>query len=66
MQWMTTPALFRKSSYSSGEAACVEVADLSDGSAVRDSKMGDSSPVLTVSIEAFAAFVQAVKDGQLG
>jgi hypothetical protein len=53
-----TPA-FRKSSYSNTEGACVEVADLATGGqAVRDSKLGEDSPVLwftTAQVSALAA-----------
>jgi len=53
-----------KSSYTSGQGNCVEVARLPDGAAVRDSK-NRSGPVLRFSTEAWQAFLSAVKDGRL-
>lgn len=60
------PATWRESTYSNNQGACVEIAELPGSHLVRDSKLGDRSPILTVTPEAFAAFVQAVKDDQLG
>jgi Domain of unknown function (DUF397) len=57
---------WRKSSYSGGSGTCVEVADLPAGRAVRDSKLGDHSPVLAVPTGQFTALLEAVKSGQLG
>ncbi len=53
-----------KSTYTSGQGNCVEVARLPDGAAVRDSK-NRSGPVLRFSAEAWQAFLSAVKDGRL-
>lgn len=53
-----------KSSYTSGQGNCVEVARLPDGAALRDSK-NRSGPVLRFSAEAWQAFLSAVKDGRL-
>lgn len=55
-----------KSRRSSGNAACVEVAAVADGHLVRDSKLGDASPVLTVSAGQFAALLDGIKTGKLG
>ncbi|MFF7205483.1 DUF397 domain-containing protein [Streptomyces sp. NPDC008141] len=55
---MTTPhgTQWYKSSYSSDcTANCVEIADLTDSIAIRDSKV-PNSPVLRVSREAFSGF----------
>jgi hypothetical protein len=51
---------FRKSSYSTQQGECVEVADTADhGLAVRDSKAaGDDGPLLTVSRESWTAFLR--------
>lgn len=51
---------WRKSSYSNGSGACVEIADATPGVAVRDSKLGDRSPILTASGPAWRAFLDAV------
>lgn len=65
MSSMPTDA-WRRSSYSGGGNACVEVAALSDDRVgVRDSKLGDRSPVLTVPAAVFADFIDSVKTGQL-
>ncbi|WP_082403708.1 DUF397 domain-containing protein [Saccharothrix sp. NRRL B-16348] len=55
-----TPKEFqwRKSSYSQSANGCVEVG-VSTVVGVRDSKLGDRSPVLTFSRRAFAAFLAA-------
>ncbi|MFE9922402.1 DUF397 domain-containing protein [Streptomyces sp. NPDC005774] len=51
--------LFRKSSYSSQQGECVEIADTADhGRAVRDSKQHEGGPLLTVSRESWAAFLR--------
>lgn len=44
---------------------CVETADLPDGTiGVRDSKLGDDSPVLTFTRDEMRAFVQGVRAGE--
>lgn len=53
-------ALFRKSSYSQSEAACVEVADWSTGAAIRDSKHQDLGALMFPSSE-WQAFLGVVK-----
>jgi hypothetical protein len=60
-----TPALWRKSTYSNSQAACVEVADLAaGGQAVRDSKLGDASPVLSFTTAQLSALAAEVKGGR--
>ncbi|MEU8892884.1 DUF397 domain-containing protein [Streptomyces sp. NPDC048442] len=47
-----------KSSYSGGEgSSCVEIADLSPTVGVRDSKLGNDSPVTTVSRTSWTTFI---------
>jgi hypothetical protein len=62
-----TRAMWRKSSYSSGNGGnCVEVASNLPGAvAVRDSKDPDG-PRLAVSKRAWSAFVQGIKETEFG
>jgi hypothetical protein len=54
---------WRKSSYSSDDGNCVEVADLPGGAcAVRDSKQ-PTGPVLTFTATEWAAFTAGVRAG---
>lgn len=55
-------AQWRKSSRSSGAQQCVEVATNLDTPMIRDSKLGEESPILKTS--QFQAFIDAVKDGK--
>jgi uncharacterized protein DUF397 len=57
---------WQKSSYSGQAGSCVEVGQVADLVGMRDSKLGDASPVLTVSPSRWADFVAAIKDGDLG
>jgi Domain of unknown function (DUF397) len=54
-----------KSSYSSAQGNCVEVASQRDGVAVRDSK-DKAGPVLLFSAGAWQAFVNDIKAGSTG
>ncbi len=56
---------WRKSSYSSNQGECVEVAPLPNGTAVRDSK-DKSGPALRLSAAAWRTFLRDVKAGRLG
>ena len=58
---MTVLPRWRKSSHSGKEAACVEVSHTLDE--IRDSK-NLTGPTLRLNVAAFAAFVQAVKEGR--
>ncbi|MFF0164517.1 DUF397 domain-containing protein [Streptomyces prasinus] len=62
---MTTPDIWKKSSYSGGGEgnACVEVAFRRDCTAIRDSK-APSRGGLSVPLSAFAAFIGALKERQ--
>jgi hypothetical protein len=54
-------ARWRKSTQSSGNGQCVEVAHLDEVVAVRDSKNPDG-PTLTFSGQTWAAFIRGLKD----
>ncbi|MFE3649423.1 DUF397 domain-containing protein [Streptomyces sp. NPDC059152] len=63
MQHELSDAAWRKSSYSSANGQCVEIADgLSGVLPVRDSK-NPAGPYLTFSTGAWGAFTQDLKDG---
>ena len=56
--------VWRKSSYSNTQGGnCVEVADLPDGMAVRDSKNPDG-PTLQFTLAEWQAFIVGIKDGE--
>lgn len=60
---MTEPT-FRKSSYSA-DNGCIELADLGDGLiGVRDSKLGDASPILHFTRPEIAAWLAGTKAGE--
>jgi hypothetical protein len=58
-----TQVCWRKSSYSGGANDCVELAEVGDYVAVRDSKRPRQSPVLLTRSKA-VAFVSGLKAGQ--
>jgi hypothetical protein len=62
MPYDLSRAQWRKSSYSGNTGNCVEVADLGDAVAVRDSKDPDG-PVLVVTREEWRTFVRALAIG---
>ncbi|QIZ35602.1 DUF397 domain-containing protein [Saccharopolyspora sp. ASAGF58] len=58
-------AHWRKSRRSGGTGgACVEVARVVNAAGVRDSKLGDASPILPFTNRAWAAFLSDVKAGE--
>jgi Domain of unknown function (DUF397) len=58
------PVIWRKSTYSNNQGACVEVADLARGArAVRDSK-NPTGPTLTFAPTQWTAFTAALNQGQ--
>ncbi|MBA0053016.1 DUF397 domain-containing protein [Streptomyces sp. AJS327] len=62
----STEAAWRKSSYSSGNGQCIEVADGFPGvTPVRDSKESDG-PNLVFEANAWTSFVEAVKTDGIG
>ena len=54
---------WRKSSYSGDHNECVEMARSSGWAAVRDSKLGEASPVLSFSVKAFGVLLARCKAG---
>ena len=59
--WVLT---WRKSRFCNGASACVEVASVDGSVLLRDSKLGDASPVLRVPVSSWWSFLAAVKTGQ--
>jgi hypothetical protein len=57
------PALWRKSTFSNNTGACVEVADLPGGRAVRDSK-NPTGAVLRFTTAAWSVFTTAIRGGK--
>lgn len=62
---MNQPLIWRKSTFSGSNGSCVEFANPGDGTVwVRDSKLGDSSPVLRFSRSELAALIDGAKAGE--
>lgn len=53
------------SSHSSGDAECVETAILPGRRLIRDSKLGDASPILTVTAARWHSFLTGLRAGRL-
>jgi hypothetical protein len=58
-----SPAVWRKSTFSNNTGACVEVADLGGGRAVRDSKK-PTGPALMFTATEWSAFTAGVRAGE--
>jgi hypothetical protein len=58
-------ATWTKSTYSGNNNGCVEVARLDGQVFVRDSKLGEGSPILAFTPHEWACFVAGVRDGEL-
>lgn len=55
---------WRTSTYSGANTGCVEVADTGDVIGIRDSKLGDDSPVLAFNRKEMRAFIDGVRAGE--
>lgn len=60
---MNTTTTWRTSSYT-GNGTCVELGPLGDEVGVRDTKLGDASPVLRFDRTALAGLVEQIKTGR--
>lgn len=55
---------WRKATASNAEGACVELRPTKEGVDVRDSKLGNASPILSFTKAEFLAFLQGAKAGE--
>jgi hypothetical protein len=55
---------WRKSTYSGQNGSCVELATTADGIAMRDSKLGEDSPILHFTRRELAAFLAGARAGE--
>lgn len=58
---MTSVQNWRKSTRSGNEGSCVEVGDGNVDIAVRDTKLGESSPILTFDSSQWRTFIVSTK-----
>jgi hypothetical protein len=58
---MTAIRNWRKSSRSGNESECVEVGNGNVDIAVRDTKLGESSPILTIDAPQWRTFIASTK-----
>lgn len=52
---------WKKSSRSAPSSQCIETSAAARGAAVRDSKLGDRSPLLHLNTSQYASFIAAVR-----
>jgi hypothetical protein len=64
--WAEPITSWLKSSRSNPDNYCVEAARFPSGIGVRDSKLGDASPVLGVSRDQWSAVLVGVRSGEFG
>jgi len=62
---LASPMAWRRSSRCATQS-CVEVADLPDGVAIRDSKSPGTSPILVFTADEWESFISGVKAGEFG
>lgn len=66
---MSTPdvtgARWRKSTRSNGSGACLEVGVTASATGVRDTKLGNASPILVFPRSQWASFLHSLKAGDL-
>lgn len=64
VQALITAANWGKSTFSGNNGGCVEVATLPGWVGVRDTKLGDASPVLAFTNAEWIAFLNGIRQGE--